>query len=605
MKKLIILSLLFYFTIFATNYNINQSVYKMGSDTESNSGSTGNVITISASNVVLDLGGYRVNNTAGISNLDGIVISPNLSNITIKNGSISNFTNRGINIGDGCYNITLENLTIQNCFRAWEFIGTAANRIQNIFTKNCRILSCGNSTAADFIVTFSQCIKLNMQDCYIADINNSTLSTSTVSFLFLNFCDNAEISGINIQNNRGNSTVNCMNLNNISGSKFYDIFIGTNQSVTSTLNIVNLSTISDCSFGKIYSSQNSGSNQLNGFLVTTTLNKNIFDDVLVQDCTATNLTGIFTTTLITSNVFKNFTFQQNQSTTGNCTAVFIANGFDSNVFENFLVQQNLVTTGSLVGFDLNPGTIPSGNTIFTNCTVQKNTALTSGSITGFNFNAGTQTLSGCIFRNCNVIENLTPSGIVNGFIIASGTGTNTHNNFFACNCSGNTTNSGTANGFFVDGVSGTNDNLSFYDCVANVNTSGGANDANGFLIQNSNFGTMVRCAASYNNAPSSVGSGVTFATAGNNRWEVRENDFIRNRGSTNANSFGTRQIVGTTILFTKNVAYNNSVTPPGTIANQMSIPSGSNINIPSGNITTALNGGAPATFGWVNLAGIS
>ena len=58
MKKIIILSLLFQFCCQATDYNLNQSgVYTMGADTESNAGSTGNVITISASNVVLDFGG--------------------------------------------------------------------------------------------------------------------------------------------------------------------------------------------------------------------------------------------------------------------------------------------------------------------------------------------------------------------------------------------------------------------------------------------------------------------------------------------------------------------------------------------------------------------
>ena len=580
----------------------------------------------------------RLNNTAGIANLDGIVINPNLQNITIKNGTVSNFTNHGINIGNGCNNITLENLTIQNCLRAFEFIGSAASRIQNVYVKNCKILACGNSASADFIVTFSNCVKANMLDCYIAD--TSSTSVNPVSFLFLNSCDNAQIARLNMQNNSASSITNCINLNSVSGSRFNDIFVGENLSSTSTLNIFSLGTTSDCTFSDISSIQNAGLNQLNCFLATSSMNKLVFDNILMQDCSANNLTGMLTTSLMAANVIKNFTMQQNQASTGNLTGILTTTLMNANIIQNFVMQQNQITvsgnmqgfsmangvsalycencffqrnvvqTGNMTGYEIDSGATTSGNSILVNCIVQRNLIQISGNFTGVSLNATGTTLSNVILRDCKIENNQTASGSMNGFTLQNGTGvTISDNQFFDCIALGNVSLAGITNGFSINGTGGTNLRNTFYDCVSNSNTSGGANNCNGYLVTSADFGTFLRCTGSYNSAPgagaTTTGSGLTFATSAN-RWVVRENQFVNNRGNSNANSWGVNQVAGTSILYSKNVAYNNALTPPGTNTTGYS-GVGSVMAIGSGTIAgaTSLSAGAAAGFPWANLGGIS
>ena len=77
---------------------------------------SGQVISITASNVILDFSGQNISLGTGSGNpINCITIAPGLSNILIRNGVISTMNGNGISVGSGCLNVRLEDLEINGC----------------------------------------------------------------------------------------------------------------------------------------------------------------------------------------------------------------------------------------------------------------------------------------------------------------------------------------------------------------------------------------------------------------------------------------------------------------------------------------------------------
>src|SRR3990167_1687512 len=91
------------------------------------SANVSNQITISASNVSLDMQGHTVG--GGTS---GIVINSGLSNITIKNGVVDSVSSNGIQVGAGCSNIMIKDVHVKNAIR-----GINVNQVTNGLIKHC------------------------------------------------------------------------------------------------------------------------------------------------------------------------------------------------------------------------------------------------------------------------------------------------------------------------------------------------------------------------------------------------------------------------------------------------------------------------------------
>ena len=85
-----------------------------------------NQITITASNVTLDMNGQTVS-----GGTNGIVINSGLSNVTIMNGTISSVTTDGIQVGSGCSNITLDSVTIKSALQGLNFSNVTNSMISN------------------------------------------------------------------------------------------------------------------------------------------------------------------------------------------------------------------------------------------------------------------------------------------------------------------------------------------------------------------------------------------------------------------------------------------------------------------------------------------
>jgi len=85
-----------------------------------------NQITISASNVTLDMNGCTVS-----GGTNGIVINGGLSNVTIKNGVVNAVSADGIQVGAGCSDIQILDVEVKNALRGIDFEQVTNGVIQN------------------------------------------------------------------------------------------------------------------------------------------------------------------------------------------------------------------------------------------------------------------------------------------------------------------------------------------------------------------------------------------------------------------------------------------------------------------------------------------
>ena len=126
-------------------------------------------ITISASNVELNLNGYTLSQGNTVANANGITVS-GVSEVIVKNGNVESFTRAGIAI-DSCERTLIQDLTVVSC-------GGPANSLGGIVvtnTKNSSVEGC----LCDLNVPFG------ISGAAIQDVsfirNSCTNSTSTAS----------------------------------------------------------------------------------------------------------------------------------------------------------------------------------------------------------------------------------------------------------------------------------------------------------------------------------------------------------------------------------------------------------------------------------------
>jgi hypothetical protein len=143
--------------------------------------SDGIVIHITTSNVVIDFSNSRVSQAVGNQTLlNGIVIDENLENIQIKNGRIEQLTGMGIKIGDGCKNISIENMHITGCNAGgilFDGIISGTGITQTVISQ-CVITSCTGSNGGEaFGLKAVNALNMLVSNCVFN--SNDALSTSS------------------------------------------------------------------------------------------------------------------------------------------------------------------------------------------------------------------------------------------------------------------------------------------------------------------------------------------------------------------------------------------------------------------------------------------
>lgn len=164
-----------------------------------------NKITISASDVTLDLNGNTVTG--------GIELSSNISNVTIKNGIIDTTAADGLKVNSDCSNIFLSELTVRNA---------TTNGIMLNGVDNCVITNCDMSLN-DTGLQICNSSNVIVEDCNA--IQNTTEGFCLVSSVTCNFfgcraldtgnpnvASGADICGFASQNGYGNLFEDCMAL---------------------------------------------------------------------------------------------------------------------------------------------------------------------------------------------------------------------------------------------------------------------------------------------------------------------------------------------------------------------------------------------------------
>ncbi len=175
-------------------------------------GTNDTIVQISASNVSLNLGGHTLTQSNLVAGLTGITVSPNLTNVSIKNGYIQNITGTGIGIGQGCARITIDNIATISCDnRAINISGLPNSLIRNSVVKNCAFLNNCQGAAADNVITLSHCVNVQIKDCTFTQ--NST-SPNTLDVAELATCTRCEIIGCEALDTIATLTAHCFNLNN-------------------------------------------------------------------------------------------------------------------------------------------------------------------------------------------------------------------------------------------------------------------------------------------------------------------------------------------------------------------------------------------------------
>ena len=136
-------------------------------------------VSIQASNVTMDLNGYRVTN--------GITLTDGVNYVTVKNGDIGPKVGSSTIAADGivtgnCQNCIFQDLLIERCNNGLHLVGTSSTTISNNKIINC---SCNNNTSNGIFLdtiagnAIQECIcRYNLTNTYTG--SNSTVSGQTV-----------------------------------------------------------------------------------------------------------------------------------------------------------------------------------------------------------------------------------------------------------------------------------------------------------------------------------------------------------------------------------------------------------------------------------------
>jgi hypothetical protein len=162
-------------------------------------------VCVTSSDVVVDIGEHLIVQENMTSGFVGVRVNPGLKNVIIRNGELRNLTGVAISIGEGCQDITIENIKIKNCNESGIVLaGTIANPIKDGIITNCVVSSCtGANGNPAYGIHLLQCDNIEMNDNIIN--NNDAGATNTGFGISLEFCTSCRIVNCDVIGNGGNT----------------------------------------------------------------------------------------------------------------------------------------------------------------------------------------------------------------------------------------------------------------------------------------------------------------------------------------------------------------------------------------------------------------
>ncbi|MCL4361157.1 hypothetical protein M1446_02250 [Candidatus Dependentiae bacterium] len=272
----------------ATGYNINTgSLYKLAEDIVYFPAAPSNAININASGATLDLQCFSLSQGNLVPNVNGIFVSPNLSDVTIENGMIKRFSRAGISVQSGNTRLLVDNVETFSCdVRGTEFQGTVATPVTESLIKDCTLTNCCRGATGDFVISYSVCNRCNI---YNTKLNSNGISTHSLSVVRMTDCITCKANKVKTKNNTGTSTVS-FDLQTTSTSILKRCSSRTDNSTTGNYTGILLS--NNCSaneFTRCKAIANIGGTTCFGFRITGTQSlANIISDSLISRNIANN-----------------------------------------------------------------------------------------------------------------------------------------------------------------------------------------------------------------------------------------------------------------------------------------------------------------------------
>lgn len=429
---ILVIMAMVWLTLDAVQYSItNPGHYQLGSDIIYNPLSADDqIIRISASDVILNLNNFTIRQDPSntFDTIQGIVIDPNLSNITIQNGTIAQITGTGLIINEGCSRITIENIQTYSCgFAGMYAFGTSNNPITELAIDQCVTYSCGalSTDAVASAVIINSCRNSTVSNCRIENNRNDltnfsglwTFDTQLTNFSNIIVRDNSsavDIVGFLIQQGYALYFNNCSAVSNIVTPEGSGTSGGFLVSLPADVN-------GNINFKQCIASSNSGGVVASGFAV----NDALYQNISFTDCRA--VTGFGTEQsygfVLSSNNCEiiDCIARNNKATQSGATLAvgFFLNGAGTVTVENCLSEFQGAITAS--GFDLEDAAL----CVVKNCTSTNNLGESDPNCFGFRINpsSGTPDLGqNVLVSNMAMNNGADPNNQMSNFI--AGTFTN-------------------------------------------------------------------------------------------------------------------------------------------------------------------------------------
>lgn len=436
--------------------------------TVNNVAKTDVVLAIRSSNVVVDMGGTKMVNDKN-ADFTAIVISDDVHNVTIRNGSIGsgdyNFDG-GIIVGHNCNNILIEDFSIQGCDDstngAIHLQGTSATTeaIRNITLRN---IDASNNTTVGIKCSYCKDLTLENIRC------NSNSSTGVINNIHLNYC--TRVIGKNIE------------ANNISGTGATRGFFANNS------NNVKITQLSATNISDGTNTKAQGVEFNNSENVTLSY---------VQVNNITQCQHAFYTYLC-NGVEVNYLEASNCTDPAGATnASFVHIATCTNLKINHAtISNNSVTNGDIAAIFCRPhAASPCKNIEFNDVTILNNSS--AGGATNHFYGIRISDTESLKVNNCKIAQNTSTADCYG--ITASTNSSNIfiNNTEIINNSTTSSTDDSTVKGINCDSVDG----LEIYGC--NISSNNGSNKTFGMYITDLDYAVIKNCTAQGNRANSAA-----------------------------------------------------------------------------------------------------
>jgi hypothetical protein len=300
-------------------------VYIFGENITFSPAGASQAIIITTSAVIVDLGCFILNQGNSTAGVDAIRVNSNLSDVTIKNGTITNFTRAGISVQDNSVRTMIQNVTCVLCaVRGIELLSVIGNSTQDAEIDHCTVNACAQGVTGDFGILLQRGSRCKISYCDVVDCGSAA---NTLSAIRLDTCDQTNLNIINVFENSATTLVGIQ-------------LLGSTRS----------------SFKKCIIRSNAATTNLTGFGFAGATNRfNMFNDCqIVRNTTGATFIGVNLPANTNNNIFVNCNISWN---TGLSSAGFSLTGGaatnNQNSFIECVISANSSTTGNCVGFAIN------------------------------------------------------------------------------------------------------------------------------------------------------------------------------------------------------------------------------------------------------------